>query len=135
MLRNYGVVVKCFCFREWYWVFFYSIVVDVGVCFPFCAQLFLPDEGEDAIEGCAKTHIKDINFYRGQTIFLGVIPLEKVLNSIFYVDVHCLCVGSVAGVVCLPKLGELQGGTPICCSGLDMLHFSLVYRAKLGIII
>lgn len=58
-----------------------------------------------------------------------------MLQPIFDVDVHCLCVGSVSGVVCFSKLRELQGGTAVCSGCWGVLHFRLVYSAKLGIIV
>jgi len=58
-----------------------------------------------------------------------------MLQPIFDVDVHCLCVGSVSGVVRFCELGELQGGAAVCCGCWGVLHFRLVYNAKLGIIV
>ena len=93
LLRNDGWVVELLCLRGLYGVFFYSIVVDFGVWKPGLAQLLLPCVKEDAVEGGAESHIKDVDAGRGQKL------LEKVFHAGFYVDVHCLGKGAVGGVV------------------------------------
>ena len=93
LLRNYCWVVELLCLSGLYGVFFYSIVEDFGVGEPGLAQLLLPCVEEDAVEGGAESHIKNIDAGRGRKL------LEKVFHASLYVDVHCLCKGAVGGVV------------------------------------
>lgn len=111
MLRNDGVVVKLFCFSEWNGVFFNAVIGDGGVWKPCCRKGLLPVPGKDAVEACAESHIKDV-------YILSAGCLEQMLQSVFDVNVLCLGVCSVAGVVCFVEAGELQGGAPVaaCCN-------------------
>ena len=133
MLRNDGVVVKLFCFSEWNGVFFNAVIGDGGVWKPCCRKGLLPGPGKDAVEGCTESHIKDIQVHR-TSVAKGICPgragahsdrdcaglvgksagpaggcLKQMLQSVFDVNVLCLGVCSVAGVVCFVEAGELQG--------------------------
>lgn len=111
MLRNYGMVVKLFCFSEWDGVFFNAVIGDGGVWMPCRSKGLLPCPGKDAVEACAESHIKDIQVRSS-------CSCEQVLHPVFDIDVLCLGVCSVAGVVCFVEAGELQGGAPVaaCCN-------------------
>ena len=102
MLRNDGVVVKLFCFSEWNGVFFNAVIGDGGVWKPCCRKGLLPVPGKDAVEGCTESHIKDVYIQSAGCV-------EHVLQPVFDVNVLCLGVCSVAGVVCFVEAGELQG--------------------------
>ena len=135
MLRNYGVVVKLFCFSEWDGVFFNAVIGDGGVWEPCRGKGLLPGPGKDAVEACAESHIKDV-------YILSAVCVEQMLQSVFDVNVLCLGVCSVAGVVCFVEAGELQGGASVaaCCNvvfhlNAGLFRIVLVCNAKLGIIV
>lgn len=134
MLRNDLRVVKLFCFREWYRVFFYSPVVDLRVWKTIQTQLLLPGPGKDAVESCAESDIKNVDTFTG--------VMEQVLQPIFDVYVLSLGVCSVAGVVCFVVTGKLQCGAAVSACGYVVFHLCaqvflvvLVCIAKLGIIV
>lgn len=159
MLRNYGMVVKLFCFSEWDGVFFNAVIGDGGVWEPCRSKGLLPCPGKEAVEACAESHIKDIQVHwtsdaKGVSpIRTGTGPvgntagptggcLKQMLQSVFDVNVLCLGVCSVAGVVCFVEAGELQGGAPVaaCCNvvfhlNAGLFRIVLVCNAKLGIIV
>lgn len=135
MLRNYGMVVKLFCFSEWNGIFFNAVIGDEGVWKPCCRKGLLPVPGKDAVEACAESHIKDV-------YILSAGCVEQMLQSVFDVNVLCLGVCSVAGVVCFVEAGELQGGASVaaCCNvvfhlNAGLFRIVLVCNAKLGIIV
>ena len=126
MLRNDGVVVKLFCFSEWNGVFFNAVIGDGGVWEPCRGKGLLPCPCKDAVETCTESHIKDIQVHwrsdakGGSSIRTGAGLvgntagptggcLKQMLQPVFDVNVLCLGVCSVAGVVCFVEAGELQG--------------------------
>ena len=107
--------------------------------------MLLPAPCEDAVEGGAKSHIKDICAYgrgctggyagsRGSRTALQ--PLSKqIFKSASDVDVGGFCVGSVLGVVCFVEAGELQRVASVAACGQCVFHFSPDCNAKLGIMV
>ena len=141
------MVVKLFYFREWDRVFLYSTVVDSGVGESLLAQLLLPGPHKDAVESGAESYVKYVDADKGgdrgiPSVVAGVaefVPtvlesMEEFLVQMFqpalYVDVHCLCICTVGGVVCFAKLCELQCGASVCAGCNGVLHLSLWFTEQ-----
>lgn len=138
MLRNNACIVKLYCLTWLDGVFFYPVIGDAWVGEPFLAQLLLPGVCEDAVEGGAESYIKnpDVGRCVAGSLERGLKKLlQQMFNPAADVYVHGLCVGPVGGVVGFIEAGELQSAAAVCAGGYPVLHLSLVYNAKLGIMV
>ena len=156
MLRNDVWVVKLLCFKKWNGVLLYSPIVCYGVWETLLAQLLLPGPRKEAVESGTVSNVKNVDFLSS-----GI--LEQVLQTALDVDVRGLCIGSIGGVVRFSKLSQLQCAAAVFAGSYGVFHFcclsgfcfcivyqeygtvryygwgtalfSLVYSAKLGIMV
>ena len=141
MLSNHLRVVHLQGLLGWNGVFFYAVVCYLGEGFAGADELLLPAPCQDAVEGGAQSHIKDVDAGgRGGIACEGAgTPLQPLFKQVFQsasdVDVGGFCIGSVLGVVCFVEAGELQCVASVAACGQCVFHFSPDCDAKLGIMV